>query len=125
MFLFINSFKIDKKMIASIPEELQLSSSGFSNNVKKVMSAAFGKLPNEAQLRERELFYLRGMNHFNEWLEVTNEKTIRIMEFISRVIKQVIKFPQYEPDVLKHNNLVFYENKFSLEEKENVKGKQI
>jgi hypothetical protein len=47
------------------------------------------------------------------------------MEFISRVIKQVIKFPKYEPDVLKHNNLVFYENEFSLEEKENVKGKQI
>ena len=89
------------------------------------MSTGFGILTNEAQLRERELFYLRCLNHHNEWLEVTNKRKIRIMEFISQIIKKGIQYPKYEPDVLKHYNVEFYFNVFSLEENENKRGKQI
>ena len=106
-------------MIASIPEEFQLST-GFSNHVKKVMNGAFGSSTPD-QSRERELFYLRGLNQFNGNLQFNNEKTIKIMEFLGQIIKGVIKFPKFEIGVLKKHHLVFENKEFILVENKNGK----
>jgi hypothetical protein len=108
-------------MIASIPEEFQLST-GFSNRVKNVMNRVFGESPVE-QSRERELFYLRGLNQYNNWLQTNNEKTMKIMEFLGQIFKKQIQFPKFEIGVLKQQNLVFENKKFSLVAKEKDKGK--
>ena len=111
-------------MIASIAEEFQLTSSGFANKVKTALNLAFGSSTSD-QTRDRELFYLRGLNQYNQWLHINKERPLKIMEFVSRIIKKVIKFPKYELDVLKHQNLVFENNEFSLVDKHSQRGKSI